>query len=98
MSVQIGYAGNRQRDMVRSTNRNYGTIGGGAASQPFFQTLGTTANFNFLDPLGKVDFDSLQLSVNRRFPTGWRLPARTHMAKGTDAWATGILIPEFRDL
>ena len=63
MSVQVGYAGNRQRDMIRSTNRNYGTIGGGAASQPFFQTLGTTANFNFLDPLGKVDFDSLQLSV-----------------------------------
>ena len=53
MSVQVGYAGNRQRDMVRSTNRNYGTIGGGAASQPFFQTLGTTADFSFLDPLGK---------------------------------------------
>ena len=98
MSIQIGYAGNRQRDMVRSTNRNYGTIGGGAASQPFFQTLGTTANFNFLDPLGSVDYDSLQVSVNRRFSDGLAFTAAYALAKGTDAWATGILIPEYRYL
>ena len=98
MSVQVGYAGNRQRDMVRSTNRNYGTIGGGAASQPFFQTLATTANFNFLDPLGRVDYDSLQVSVNRRFADGLAFTAAYTKAKGTDAWATGILIPEYRYL
>ena len=98
MSVQVGYAGNRQRDMIRSTNHNYGTIGGGAASQPFFQTLGTTANFNFLDPLGRVDFDSLQVSLNRRFSGGLAFTAAYTLAKGTDAWATGILIPEYRYL
>lgn len=98
MSVQIGYAGNRQREMVRSTNRNYGLIGGGAASQPFFRMLGTTANFNFLDPLGRVNFDSLQLSVNRRFADGLAFTGAYTHAKGTDWWATGILIPEFRHL
>jgi hypothetical protein len=98
MSVQVGYAGNRQRDMVRSTNHNYGTIGGGAASQPYFQALGTTANFNFLDPLGSVNYDSLQVSVNRRFSKGLAFTAAYAMAKGTDAWATGILIPEYRYL
>jgi hypothetical protein len=98
MSVQVGYAGNRQREMVRSTNRNYGTIGGGAASQPFFRTLGTNANFNFLDPLGTVNFDSLQLSVNRRFADGLAFTGAYTYAKGTDWWATGILIPEFRHL
>jgi Carboxypeptidase regulatory-like domain/TonB dependent receptor len=98
MSVQIGYAGNRQREMIRSTNRNYGTIGGGAASQPFFQTLGTTANFNFLDPLGRVNYDSLQLSLNRRFADGLAFTGAYTYARGTDWWATGILIPEFRHL
>jgi hypothetical protein len=98
MSVQVGYAGNRQREMIRSTNRNYGTIGGGAASQPFFQALGTTANFNFLDPLGKVNFDSFQLSVNRRYADGLAFTGAYTYAKGTDWWATGILIPEYRYL
>jgi carboxypeptidase family protein/TonB-dependent receptor-like protein len=98
MSVQVGYAGNRQRDMVRATNHNYGTIGGGAASQPFFQALGTTAEFSFLDPLGRVDYDSLQVSVNRRFADGLAFTAAYALAKGTDAWATGILIPEYRYL
>ena len=63
-----------------------------------FRTLGTTANFNFLDPLGRVDFDSLQLSVNRRFAQGLAFTGAYTYAKGTDWWATGILIPEFRDL
>jgi len=98
MSVQLGYTGNRQRDMVRSTNRNYGTIGGGAASQPFFSTLGTTANINFLDPLGKVNYDALQLSVNRRFADGMAFTGAYTYAKGTDWWASGILIPEYRYL
>ena len=84
--------------MIRSTNRNYGTIGGGAASQPFFQSIGTTANMNFLDPLGRVDFDSLQVSVNRRFADGLAFTGAYTLAKGTDAWATGILIPEYRYL
>ena len=68
--------------MVRSTNHNYGTIGGGAASQPFFQAIGTTANFNFLDPLGSVDFDSLQVSVNRRFADGLAFTGAYAMQKG----------------
>ena len=68
--------------MIRSTNRNYGTIGGGAASQPFFQSIGTTANMNFLDPLGMVDFDSLQVSVNRRFADGLAFTGATRSQKG----------------
>ena len=34
-SAQIAYVGNRQNDMIRNQNLNYGQIGGGAASQPF---------------------------------------------------------------
>ena len=53
---------------------------------------------NFLDPLGRVDFDSLQVSVNRRFADGLAFTGAYTLAKGTDAWATGILIPEYRYL
>ena len=35
LSLTVGYVANRQRDLVRSQNLNYGQIGGGAASQPF---------------------------------------------------------------
>src|SRR4029453_3696103 len=98
MRGRVGCAGNRQREMVRSTNHNYGTIGGGAASQPFFVALGTTANFNFLDPLGRGGYDSLQVSLNRRFSGGLAFTAAYVLAKGTDAWATGILIPQYRYL
>jgi hypothetical protein len=38
------------------------------------------------------------VSVNRRFSKGLAFTAAYAMAKGTDAWATGILIPEYRYL
>ncbi len=98
MSVQVGYVANRQREMTRSTNHNYGQIGGGVASQPFFQAIGTNANINFLDPLGQVDYDALQLHVTRRMHDGYTFTAAYTYAKSTDWWATGILIPEYRSL
>lgn len=98
MSVQLAYVGNRQEDMTRSTNRNYGQIGGGVASEPFFQSLGTNAAINFLDPLGRVHYDALQLHVSRRLSAGFSFTAAYTRAKGTDYWATAILIPEYRNL
>ena len=98
MSVQLGYGANRQREMTRSTNRNYGQIGGGVASQPFFQSIGTNANINFLDPLGRVDYDALQLHMTRRMHDGFSFTAAYTYAKSTDWWATGILIPDYRSL
>ena len=38
------------------------------------------------------------MSVNRRFADGLAFTGAYTLAKGTDAWATGILIPEFRYL
>lgn len=98
MSVQLAYVANRQREITRSTNQNYGQIGGGVASQPFFQSIGTNANINLLEPLGKVDYDAVQLHVTRRMSDGFSFTAAYTYAKGTDWWATGILIPEYRDL
>lgn len=98
MSVQVGYAGNRQRNMIRTMNLNHGTIGGGVASQPFFQSIGTTANINLLAPEGKVDYDSLQLNLTRRYSDGLAFSGSYTYATGTDWWATNILIPEYRHL
>ena len=36
MSATVAYVANRQNGMLRNRNVNYGTLGGGAASQPFF--------------------------------------------------------------
>lgn len=98
MSVQLAYVANRQREMTRSTNQNYGQIGGGVASQPFFQSIGTNAAINLLEPLGRINYDAVQLHLTRRMADGFSFTAAYTRAKGTDWWATGILIPQFRDL
>jgi hypothetical protein len=98
ISVQVAYVANRQEKMTRSTNRNYGQIGGGVASQPFFQSIGTNAAINILDPLGEVHYDAVQVHLSRRLSDGFSFTAAYTYAKGTDFWATGILIPEYRYL
>ena len=75
LTAQVGYVGNRQNDMVRNQNLNYSQIGGGNASLPFNQPglaggFRTTAQVNIVRPLGRVKYDSLQVSVNRRMTNG----------------------------
>lgn len=103
LTAQIGYVGNRQNNMVRNQNLNYSQIGGGNGSLPFNQ-LGlaggfrTTAQVNVVRPLGKVQYDSLQVSLNRRMTNGLAITSAYTYARGIDWWAGGILIPEFWDL
>ena len=102
-TAQVGYVGNRQNDMVRNQNLNYSRIGGGNASLPYNQPglaggFRTTAQVNVVRPLGKVHYDSLQVSINRRLNNGFAMTSAYTFAKATDWWAGGILIPEFWDL
>ena len=46
-------------------------------------------------PLGHVQYDSLQVSVNRRMNNGFAMTSAYTFAKATDRWAGGILIPEY---
>jgi hypothetical protein len=99
-TAQIGYVGNRQNDMVRNQNINYSNIGGGNGSLPFNQPnlaggFRTTAAINVVKPLGRVQYDSLQVSVNRRMANGFAMTSAYTFAKATDWWAGGILIPEY---
>ena len=102
-SAQIAYVGNRQDDIIRNQNLNYGAIGGGAASQPFNQPglvngLRTVAAMNVVRPLGKVNYDSVQANVTRRMSDGFSLTGSYTYAKATDWWAGTIAIPEYFDL
>ena len=103
LSVQVGYVANRQKNLSQTQNLNYGRIGGGAASQPFNQPglangLRTTSTMNVFKPLGRVDYDSLQLSATRRMINGFQLTSAYTFSKSTDWWAGNIAIPEFWDL
>jgi hypothetical protein len=55
----------------------------------------TTAQLNIVRPLGRVRYDSLQASLNRRMTNGLAMTAAYTFAKATDWWAGGILIPEY---
>jgi hypothetical protein len=94
MSVTLGYVANRQKGMLRNMNKNYGQLGGGAASQPF-QPLGITAAMNVFEPAGETHYDSLQLSFTRRMSDGLQVNAAYTAAKGWDRWVGGIAIPEY---
>ena len=84
-------------------NLNYGQIGGGAASQRFNQPgqangLRTTATMNVFRPLGKITYDSLQLSVTRRMIRGFQFTSAYTSARAIDWWAGNIAIPEYYHL
>jgi hypothetical protein len=102
LSVQAGYVANRQKNLTQPQNLNYGQIGGGASSQPFNQPglangLRTTSTMNVFRPLGRVDYDSLQLSVTRRMIHGFQLTSGYTFSKSIDWWAGTIAIPEYWD-
>ena len=89
----VAYVANRQNGMLRNRNLNYGPLGGGSASLPFFP-LGITSPMNVFSPDGKVKYDSLQLSVNRRLSDGIQFTAAYTFAKTIDWWRSGIPIPK----
>jgi hypothetical protein len=97
MSAQIAYVANRQDGMTRLKNLNYGQLGGGAASQPL-QPLGITSAMNVQAHDGKVHYDSMQLSVNRRMTNGFQFTAAYTYSKTINWWVTSIPIPEYASL
>ena len=99
ISPQVGYVANRQNGMLRNQNVNYGPLGGGAASQPF-NPLGITAAMNVFRPEGKVKYDSMQLSFNRRMWDGLQFSAAyTHPRQGpvgSSPYPFRVLVPQRR--
>jgi len=92
-SFTLGYVANRQDGLTRGVNQNYGRLGGGTASQPYAST--TTGAINLQSPAGKVKYDSLQASVNKRMSHGLQYSVAYTYAKTINWWAGSIPQPEY---
>src|SRR6185312_94343 len=71
--AQVGYVGNLSIHQHMRYNINYGTIGGGVASERLYQLLGTSAPETAIEPYGHTHYDSLQATLQRRFANGFQL-------------------------
>jgi hypothetical protein len=70
-SLDVAYVGNHGVNQSKTQNINRGlVIGGGAAGQPFFQTLGKTAGITTPYAWVTSRYNSLQIKVNRRLVHG----------------------------
>jgi len=94
-NLTLGYVANRQNGMTRSQNLNYGTLGGGTASQPYFAILGTAAAINVQSSLGHVQYDSFQANLVRRFSNGFQYTLAYTFSKTIDWWAGTIPQPQY---
>jgi hypothetical protein len=101
---QAGYVGTHTLKQHTRYNLNYGQVGGGAPSQPFFGR-GITGKLTFIQPLEQMKYHSLQTSMTRRFSGGMELMASYTWSKWTglccDDSGDGepaIPIPEYRHL
>jgi hypothetical protein len=93
-SVQVSYVANRQNNLNLLENLNYGQLGGGSASQPFFP-IGITSAMNIQSNLGKVTYNSAQVSFNRRMSDGFQVTAAYTYSKTYDWWVASIPIPQY---
>ncbi len=98
----VGYVGTHDVKLNASYNVNYGQVGGGTASQPFF-SRGITGSVNVLLPVGSAHYHSLQTTLQRRFANGLSLQAAYTWSHeiGMCCSETGspqILIPQYQNL
>jgi hypothetical protein len=103
-TAQIGYVGTLTIHQHTRYNINYGQVGGGSASQPFFN-LGITGSMNDILPYETMHYNALQSSLQRRFANGFIFQAAyTHSKQiGTCCDDSGdggpaIPIPQYANL
>lgn len=94
-TAQVGYVGTRFIHGSRSQNVNYGTPGGGSASQPYFRALGIQAAINVVLPMVHTYYDALQATLNRRFSNGYSLNVGYTWSKYITNFAGGIADPQY---
>lgn len=68
--AQAGYVGTLTIHQHTRYNVNYGQIGGGAASQPYFRFNGTTGSEIVVLPFETQHYNSFQASLEHRFSHG----------------------------
>ncbi len=98
---QVGYVASRQVKQAGSRNLNIGTLGGGRASQPYFQKFGDFSSISMQTGTGSSHYDSLQATLERRFARGYALHAAYTWSKVIAVCCDGtptIQLWEYRSL
>jgi hypothetical protein len=108
LTAEVGYAATRSIRQLGSLNLNDGMVlGAGQAGQPLFQQFGRTASTSiFGGDTGNARYDSLVLTLQRRFAEGISIDANYTFSKtmgvdGLGSVSTGspsIKLPEYRYL
>jgi TonB dependent receptor len=106
LAASAGYIATRTIGQSGLTDVNAGRVGGGTASQPLNQRFGRVATTFIQDGLANSHYDSLQMSLKRRFSGGLQLQANYTWGKGiglaglgsNNDGALAIRDPNFRDL
>jgi hypothetical protein len=103
-TAQAGYVGTLTIHQHTRYNINYGQVGGGSASQPFF-SLGITGSMSDILPYETMHYNSLQTLVQKRFSNGFLFQASYTRSKqiGTCCDDSGdggpaIPIPQYTNL
>jgi len=93
ITASMGYVGQHSVHLFSGINFNYGTLGGGAASQRLFP-YGITATANLNEPFGNATYNSLQSTFRKRVSNGLYVQASFTYSKVISETAS-ILIPQY---
>jgi len=103
--AEAGYVATRQIRQLGYRSLNWGPIGGGTAGQILFKKFGRSAATREVNPIGGSHYDSLQMSLQRRFANGYSFTAAYTFGKSISSSGLDrsdstlkIAIPEYYNL
>jgi hypothetical protein len=70
---QVGYVATRSTGLMGFEERNYGQVGGGAASRVYFASTGRNGSLAVVNRVGNSTYDALQASLDKRFSQGLQM-------------------------
>ena len=94
ITVDVAYVGTAKNGGFADYDANASDVpGGGAASQPYFDTLGRNGQTLLWGPITKSRYNSLQVAINRPFTKGLLLKGAYTLSRAKDetdddGWAT----------
>jgi len=92
--ASLGYVGSHSVKIQTQIPLNYGTLGGGTASQPLAWVPDFSTGIQGLEPWGHEKYNSMQATLNKRFSKGLQFTAAYTYSKDI-YMATSILIPQY---
>lgn len=100
--ASAGYVATRMTGFLGYEERNYGVVGGGAAGRIYFPQTQRNVSLAVVNRLGNSAYDSLQLTLDRRFSEGFQINTAYTWSKcislagfGNSGDRVNIKIPEF---